>query len=155
MKKDLLNETPPSTLKIIINGQGMYQNILGDCQTVKLTGKDTNGRFTIVENDNPPGVGIPMHVHTNEDEVFRILEGEMEFTVEGNTSILKAGDTIFLPRQVPHSFRVVGEQNAKSIITIIPSGIEEMFVQLSELPPGPPDMEKVLNICGSFGISFL
>lgn len=149
------NETNPITSKIINKGQGLHQNILGDSQTVKLTGKDTAGRFTIIENDNPPGVGIPMHVHENEDEVFRILEGEMEFVVDGNTSILKAGDTIFLPRQVPHSFRVIGEKNAKTIITVVPSGIEDMFVQLSQLPPGPPEMDKVLGICNSFGISFI
>lgn len=150
------NESPSlSYSKIITKDEGLYQNILGDLQTIKLSGRDTAGRFTIFENDNPPGVGIPLHVHTNEDEVFRILEGEMEFFVEGNTSVLKAGDTIFLPRQVPHSFKVVGEQNAKAIVTIIPSGVEEMFVQLSQLPAGPPDMEKVLSICDSFGIRFL
>lgn len=149
------NGTAPATSKIVNTGQGLHQNILGDSQTVKLTGKDTAGKFTIIENDNPPGVGIPMHVHENEDEVFRILEGEMEFVVEGIASILKAGDTIFLPRQVPHSFRVVGENNAKAIITVIPAGIEDMFVELSQLPAGPPEMEKVLGICNSFGIRFL
>ncbi len=141
--------------KIIKASEGLNQNILGDIQTVKLSGSDTNGKITIVENHNPPGVGIPMHVHANEDEIFRILEGEMEFTVEGSTSLLRAGDTIFLPRQVPHSFKVVGEKHARAIITIVPSGIEEMFVALSQLPAGPPDMGKVLEICGRFGITFL
>lgn len=141
--------------KIVTTSEGLNQNILGDIQTVKLKGSDTNGKITIVENNNSPGVGIPMHVHANEDEIFRILEGEMEFTVEGTTSILKTGDTIFLPRQVPHSFKVVGEQNAKAIITVVPSGIENMFNELSELPAGPPDMGKVFEICGRFGITFL
>lgn len=147
--------TTQSAPKVIKTEEGHYQNILGDCQTVKLSGSDTAGRFTIVENNNPPGIGIPMHIHTNEDEVFRILEGEMEFTVEGTTSLLRAGDTIFLPRQVPHSFKVVGTQNARAIITIVPSGIEDMFLQLNQLPQGPPDMAKVLEICASFGITFL
>ncbi|PIF70451.1 cupin domain-containing protein [Flavobacterium sp. 2] len=154
-KDNLIDETAPTAAKIITAQQGLHQNILGDIQKIKLSGKDTAGRFTIFENDNPPGVGIPLHVHANEDEVFRILEGEMEFIVEGSTSVLKAGDTIFLPRQIPHSFKVVGEQNAKAIVTIIPSGIEEMFTQLNLLPAGPPDMKKILDICGSFGITFL
>lgn len=154
-KDNLIDETAPPPAKIITAEQGLHQNILGDIQTIKLSGKDTAGKFTIFENNNPPGVGIPLHVHTNEDEVFRILEGEMEFIVEGNTNLLKAGDTIFLPRKIPHSFRVVGKQNAKAIVTIIPSGIEEMFIQLNQLPAGPPDMGKVLDICGSFGITFL
>lgn len=155
MEKNSIARTTQSAPKVIKTEEGLYQNILGDCQTVKLSGSDTARRFTIVENNNPPGIGIPMHIHTNEDEVFRILEGEMEFTVEGTKSLLRAGDTIFLPRQVPHSFKVVGTQNARAIITIVPSGIEDMFLQLNQLPQGPPDMAKVLEICASFGITFL
>ncbi|MFD2942461.1 cupin domain-containing protein [Flavobacterium notoginsengisoli] len=155
MKKDRISGTTSSASKIIKATEGINQNILGDIQTVKLSGIHTGGRITIVENNNPPGVSIPLHVHANEDEIFRILEGEMEFTVEGITSKLKTGDTIFLPRQIPHSFKVTGKKNTKAIITIVPSGIEEMFVQLSQLPAGPPDMEKVLEICSSFGITFL
>lgn len=150
-----LNENVLSAVKIIVSGEGLAQNVLGDIQTIKLTGKDTNRMFTIVENDNAPGVGIPMHVHENEDEVFRILQGEIEFIVGGETRMLKAGDTIFLPRLVPHAFKVVGERNAKAIVTVIPSGIEDMFEQLSQLPAGLPDPEKVFGICSRFGIKFV
>ncbi|MFT3794786.1 cupin domain-containing protein [Flavobacterium sp.] len=145
-------ETNP---KIQLAGEGQKLNVLGDNQTIKLSGKDTGGLFTIVENYNDPGVGIPMHVHDNEDEIFFILEGEMEFETQGETSILKAGDMIFLPRRIPHAFRVVGTQKARASVTIIPSGIEEMFEALSELPPGQPDLEKVSDICQSYGISFV
>jgi len=141
--------------KIVTTSEGTTRNILGDNQTIKLDGKDTNGLFTILENDNMPGIGIPMHVHENEDEIFKILEGEMEFITEGKVSILKEGDIIFLPRKVPHSFRVVGDKNARAMVTVIPSGIEEMFEQLGQLPAGPPDLEKVTKICGDFGIRFL
>jgi len=154
-KESYVNKLLVGEAKIVTSAQGLAQNVLGDVQLVKLSGKDTNGKFTIVENNNPPGVGIPMHVHENEDEVFRILDGTMEFIVEGKSTILNPGDTIFLPRQVPHSFKVVGESNARAIVTIVPAGIENMFEQLCELPAGPPDMEKVFAICNSFGIKFI
>jgi len=141
--------------KIILNGQGKAQNVLGDVQTIKLSGNDTNGKFTIIENHNDPGVGIPMHVHENEDEIFHILEGQMEFELQGKTNLLSKGDMIFLPRMVPHSFRVVGDIKCKAIVTVVPSGIEEMFESLSALPPGPPDFEKVAAICGKQGIRFV
>lgn len=141
--------------KIQLAGQGKSLNVLGDSQTIKLTGKDTGGLFTIVENYNNPGIGIPMHVHENEDEIFHIIEGQMEFETQGKTTILNPGDMIFLPRMVPHAFRVVGTQKAKAVVTIMPSGIEEMFEALSQLPAGPPDLEKVTSICNSYGISFV
>lgn len=109
----------------------------------------------MMEQDNALGTGIPMHVHENEDEVFRILEGEIEFVVNGEATVLKDGDTIYLPRNTPHAFRVVGTKNAKAIVTVYPSGIEEMFEKLSQLPPGPPDLGKVSEICGNFGIRFV
>lgn len=149
------SDTFTNEAKIVNAHEGKRLNVLGDNMTVKLTGADTNGAFIMVEQDNPPGTGIPMHVHENEDELFKILEGEMEFTVDGKTSLLKAGDLIFLPRKVPHTFKVVGNQNVKTILCVYPAGLEHMFYQLSDLPAGPPDIEKVMKICSEYGISFI
>jgi len=145
----------PASPKVVLNGQGQSQNVLGDVQTIKLSGQDTGGLFTILENYNDPGVGIPMHLHENEDEIFHIIEGQMEFDTQGKTTLLSKGDMIFLPRMVPHSFRVVGDVKCKAIVTVIPSGIEEMFGNLALLPAGPPDFEKVSEICGRQGIRFV
>lgn len=141
--------------KIVRAGQGQHLNVLGDSQTIKISGRDTGGLFTVIENYNDPGIGIPMHVHKNEDEIFHIIEGEMEFETQGKTHLLKQGDMIFLPRMIPHAFRVVGDQKAKAVVTIMPSGIEHMFETLSALPPGMPDLEKVAAICNDYGISFV
>ena len=96
--------------KIVRNEQGKTLNVLGDQQTFKLTGKDTNGQFTLIEEFNDPGTGIPLHVHENEDEIFKVLEGEMELTVGDKTTILKAGDLAFGPVGVPHSWKIIGDK---------------------------------------------
>lgn len=141
--------------KIVYANEGKTLNVLGDTPTIKLSGKDTGGLFTIISQDNPPGIGIPMHVHENEDEVFKVLEGEIEFDTCGKLTVLRAGDMIFLPRRVPHAFKVVGTGNAKAIVTAYPSGIEGMFEALAALPAGPPDFEKVFEICEQYGVSFV
>ena len=149
------NPTTTGTTKIVYANEGRQLNVLGDAPTIKLSGKDTDGKFTIISQDNPPGVGIPMHVHEHEDEVFKLLEGSIEFDTNGTLTLLNAGDMIYLPRKVPHAFKVVGTQNARAIVTAYPSGIEDMFEELSALPAGPPDFEKVFEICGNYGIRFL
>ena len=141
--------------KIVRSSQGKTINVIGDVQTIKLTGADTDGQFTLIEEENSPGTGIPLHVHENEDEVFKVIEGEMELTVGDTTTVLKAGDLAFGPRGVPHSWRIIGDTKAKVILSVFPSGIEVMFEELSSLPPGPPDFPKVAEICGRFGITFL
>ena len=141
--------------KIVRNNEGKVLNVIGDMQTFKLTGKDTNGLFTLIEEENEPGTGIPPHVHENEDEVFKVIEGEMELTVGDKTTILKAGDLAFGPRGIPHSWKIVGNSKAKVILSVFPAGIEDMFEELGTLPPGPPDFPKVAEICGRYGIKFI
>jgi len=93
-------------------------------------------------------------VHTNEDEVYQIFEGEIAFEIGDQKLTAKKGDTIFLPRGIPHSFHVVGTSNAKTSLIIFPSGLENMFEELNELPAGPPDFPKVAQICGKYGVRF-
>ena len=141
--------------KIVKREEGLKLNVLGDNQIIKVTGEDTNGAFTLIEQDNEPGVGIPMHVHKNEDEIFKVLEGKVEMTIGENTIILESGDLIFCPKGIPHSWKVIGNVNAKAILSIYPSGLENMFEELSKLPAGPPNFQLVAQICGKYSVSFV
>ncbi|THH39427.1 cupin domain-containing protein [Neolewinella litorea] len=141
--------------RIVREQEGQQVNVLGDRMTFKLTGEDTGGRLTMIEEYNDPGVAIPPHIHDNEDEIFRVLEGELEVTVAGETTLLRAGDMAFGPRGVAHSWRTVGEGKTRVILTAFPSGIEKMFEEIGELPAGPPDMPTVFGICGRYGIHFV
>lgn len=141
--------------KIVKNNQGHQLNVLGANQIIKLTGKDTNGQFTLIEQNNEPGVGIPPHVHENEDEVFQVIQGQVEMLIGEETSILNSGDLIFCPKGVPHSWRVVGKSKALAILTIFPAVLENMFEELAELPAGPPDLQEVAKICGKYNLKFV
>jgi quercetin dioxygenase-like cupin family protein len=141
--------------KVLTPGSGQAINVLGDSQTIRLTGEDTGGLFALIEQSNPAGVGVPMHVHANEDELFHVVEGTMEFTTQGKTHVATAGTTVYLPRNIPHSFVTVGDVPVKTLLQVFPAGAEKMFFELNNLPAGPPDMEKVIEICGRYGVTFL
>ena len=141
--------------KIIRDQEGEVLNVIGDIQTHKLLGSETGNQIVEWVDNVEPGVGIPPHVHTNEDEVFRVIKGEIEIMVDGKTTILKEGDTAFAPKNIPHSWKVVGSDKAKMITSAFPAGIEVMFNELAQLPAGPPDFGKVSEICGNHGISFV
>lgn len=141
--------------KIVKNDAGQKLNVMGDNQIIKLSAKDTNGQYTLIEQNNAPGMGIPPHVHENEDEVFHVLTGKVEMIIGEETTTLSAGDMIFCPRRIPHSWKVVGEEKAKAMLSIFPAGLEGMFEELAEMPPGPPNMEKVIAICSKYKLKFV
>ena len=141
--------------KFLTLGTGHPLNVLGDHLTVRLTGEETGGRFTLVEQTNEPGTGIPMHLHKNEDELFHILEGQVEFRVGTQAITATAGTTVFLPRNIPHDWMVVGNTPARTLLSVFPAGAEKMWQELSDLPAGPPDMRRVVEICARHGVSFL
>lgn len=145
----------PLEPKIIKDGKGDVLNVIGDIQTHKLLGSETGNQIVEWVDDVEPGVGIPPHIHTQEDEIFRVIKGQVEIMVDGQPTVLNEGDIAFAPKNVPHSWKVVGTEKAKMITSAFPAGIEKMFEELAQLPEGPPDFEKVAKICGDHGITFV
>lgn len=151
---DLGSDKNPNP-KILKDEEGEVLNVIGDIQTHKLVGDDTNGQIVEWVDNVDPGVGIPPHIHTNEDEIFRVIRGQVEIRIDGKTTVLQAGDIAYAPKNIPHSWKVVGTEKAKMITSAFPAGIEKMFGELADLPLGPPDFERVALICVNHGVSFV
>lgn len=139
----------------IKKGDGIKIMVLGDNQTIKLTGKDTDGQFTLIEQFDEPGVGIPPHIHYDEDELFFIIEGAIEYTISGEKKIGNEGDVVFFPRGISHSWEVIGNSKARTLLTIVPAGLEIMFLELSKLDKGFNEIEKIIEITDKYNIKFV
>src|SRR5215475_7301452 len=61
--------------------------------SVCLSGKDTGGTYCLLEVSLAPGMGVPRHTHTREDEVYFVLAGELEVKVGESVFVLRQGDT--------------------------------------------------------------
>jgi len=114
--------------------KGVNSNILD----VKISGKDTNGDLAIFEQTSlSPGRGTPLHIHPTQDEIFYVLEGAYFFKVGEDKYHLTAGDSIFLPRNVPHAWTQVSDKG-KMTVTFQPAGkLEEFFVAMQSLDHEP------------------
>src|ERR1022692_3406716 len=73
-----------------------HLGVVGDTYTILLTGDDTAGRYTLIDMHVPPGGGPPPHRHDFE-EMFTVLEGEVELTFRGEHSVARAGETVNVP----------------------------------------------------------
>ena len=109
---------------------------------VKISGSDTDGGLAVFEQTSlSPGRGTPLHVHPAQDEVFYVLEGTYYFQVGDEKYTLKTGDSIFLPRQVPHAWTQVAERG-KMIVMLQPAGkLEDFFVSLAGMDRDPSKEE--------------
>jgi mannose-6-phosphate isomerase-like protein (cupin superfamily) len=87
--------------------------------------------MTVLE-EVPPMVDTPLHVHSREDELFYIVEGEHIITVGNEERRLGPGDALFAPRGVPHAQRRVEPGVGRELIVLTPGGFEEFFRELAE-----------------------
>ena len=118
--------------------------LVGDTYTVLLSGKQTAGRFCLIDMHIPPGGGPGPHRHEFE-ETFILLEGQMEATFRGAKQSVHAGQTVHIPADAPHQFHNSSDQPVRLLCICSPSGQEDFFAEVGvpvatrTTPPPPLD----------------
>jgi len=145
-------------------GDGEAFWFAGQLATVKIGGTETEGRWTLVEFEAPPGNGPPLHVHRDDDESFYVIEGEITFYLGDTVVEARAGSFAFAPRGVPHTFVVGGKAPARYLVISAPAGFERFVAETSvpaelpTIPPpadGPPDVAALAALAARHGIEIL
>jgi mannose-6-phosphate isomerase-like protein (cupin superfamily) len=111
----------------------------------KVSTADSNGGIYLFEHRNMPAGGPPRHFHYEQDEWFYAIDGEFVFEVGEEKFLLAPGDTIFLPRMVPHVWAHVGEKPGTILGAVTPAGTFETFfreVAMRSTPPAPEEAER-------------
>src|ERR1700687_4334339 len=103
---------------------------------VLLTTEATGGGLPLILAWHKPGEGPPDHVHFSQEEMFFIVEGTYELTVGDQTSTVGPGTIVFIPRNVVHRFKNVGETMACMLDWSLPGGQDHYFKAMAELAPG-------------------
>ena len=120
--------------------------LVGDTYTILVAGEDTAGRYSLIDMHIPPGGGPPPHRHDFE-EMFSVLEGEIETTFRGKKTIIRAGETINIPANAPHQFQNKSAEAVRLLCLCSPAGQEEFFKEVGvrvatrTTPPPPLDEE--------------
>jgi mannose-6-phosphate isomerase-like protein (cupin superfamily) len=128
-----------------------------------LSGEQTAGQFCLFENKSNGNTRTPIHVHAKDDETIYIIEGELTAVIDGKPRRLTAGESIFLPRGIPHQL-INMSGNPNRYILIGTPALFERFVREGgrELQPdeiaGPPtseEIERLREASPRFGITLL
>ncbi len=147
--------------KVLPPHEGPRVSVAGDIYTIKISGKETDDAYALIEAEVPPGGGPPPHIHAREDEAFYILDGHVTFQSDGRTILAGPGTFLHLRRGTLHAFKNTGSKTARMLVHVQPAGLEEFFGEVGHwLPdnntPPPPvtaaDIEKLVAVAPRYGI---
>lgn len=110
-----------------------------DC---KVSARDTEGTMCVFETT----VGWPFHLHHDQDEWIYVIDGQVELVIDKKPMRLSAGESIFIPRKVPHGWALLGSEPGRILNVYQPAGkIEDFFRELYRISDGIPTREQVIN----------
>jgi mannose-6-phosphate isomerase-like protein (cupin superfamily) len=134
-----------------------WLSFAGVLVVVHVDASRSDGRLGVWESIEPRGTALPLHVHRREDEQAVVLEGEVTVWVGDRLHRLTPGDTVALPRDVPHAHAVTSPR-ARILTVAAPAGFERLFTQLgtpatrNTPPQAPPDNAARTALLAELGV---
>ena len=140
---------------IVKAGERQALNILGMPLTMLCEARETGGAWSLFEEIVPAGMGPPPHRH-DWDEAYYILDGEIDFLIDGKAVHSGAGDFNCLPRGTVHGFKGASSSPARVLIFAAPAHGSEFFEELSrEIRSLPEDSARIPEIGQRHGVEFV
>jgi len=152
-----VNEGRPHTYYFSLKGQRRtfeedgVQNV-----EVVVPNKISEGRYNVITADWNSDFRVPSHFHRHHSETFYVLGGEVEWTVEGVTKVLKAGDAVYIPPNTVHSVRVLGGKPMQNLMIYEPGGYEDQAdfkMNYSEEELKDPKVIARIRAAGDFNLA--
>lgn len=134
--------------------EGQNLSVMGGTYRILVSGKDTGGEFATIDMLIPPNSGPGPHAHAGFHESFFVIDGEIEVKSEAGTYIAKKGAIVSIPKGgIVHCFKNKTDTVAHLLCMVVPSGLEEMFMEIGEpveqgafLPPPEMTPERIQKL---------
>ena len=127
---ETITDHPSTTVRPYLAHQGEPRWYGDSLFEFLIPSEATGGALSVFRATLVAGFSPPRHVHTREDEVFLILEGDVLFDLDGERLLAGAGTSVFMPRGIPHTFRIESPV-ARLLGVIAPGAFEQLFRNLS------------------------
>lgn len=120
-----------SDINIINKNEGKLLAVAGGNYRIIISGEQTGGNYAVIEMIVPPGGGPPPHSHPNTQEMFHVLEGEVEFKIEAGKQIVSKDGFVNIPFGGSiHCFKNTSEEYARLLCTVVPAGLDDLFAEI-------------------------
>ena len=99
----------------------------GERCLIRVSAKDTQGLYSLVEVVSDPGDGTPLHIHEKEDEHIAVLEGTVRIAYGDKVFDCHAGDVATLRKGIPHAWGNRSSAPLRIAVLVSPGGIEAIL----------------------------
>jgi quercetin dioxygenase-like cupin family protein len=136
-------------------GQGETLNVLGMPLRFLCDATDTQGAWSLMEEEIALGQGPAAHRH-DWDEAYFVIDGALDFEIDGEVSRLGPRDFAYLPRNTVHAFKGASASPAHVLIFAAPAHASDFFKEVNrEVQKVPDDLPKLPSIGQRHGIEFM
>jgi len=136
-------------------GKGNTLSVLGMPLRFLCDAQDTDGAWSLMEQEIPAGRGPPPHRH-DWDEAYYVIEGALDFEIDGKQVRIGRSDFAYLPRNTVHAFKGASPSPARVLIFAAPAHSSAFFEDVNrEVRMVPDDLAKVPSIGQRHGIEFI
>ena len=151
-----MSDSPPQPIFTARNDDGTA-HLSGESSQLRLRAEQTDGLFSLTESTLQPGSEqAPLHMHSREDETFYVIEGTITAHVGDQTRDLGPGESVWLPRGVPHRIEASGGEPVRLLMLIAPAGLERFFEEVDAMhAAGTLDSEAMRETAARYGITII
>jgi mannose-6-phosphate isomerase-like protein (cupin superfamily) len=128
---------------------------VGGAGLIKAGVAQTGNAMAVFELTIPAMQGPGLHIHTHDDELWYVLEGEFRVKAGGKMFAVSSGELVFGPRGLPHAFQNVTDAPGRLLVITTPSGLEGFFEDFARRPAGSVDAEGLTEIGHAYGVDFV
>lgn len=146
--------SPPRAL-VLRPGEGRDIDMGNFRMSLKASGEETAGAFSLLQAEEPPRFGPPMHIHRDAAEAFYVISGGYTIFVEDDEYDCPAGSFIYIPAGTPHGFRV-GPEPSRKLNIYMPAAMVGYFDDLSAaIAADQMDPDALAEIADRYGMEVI
>ena len=131
--------------RLVPPGGGPDYDWSKDHTFVKVSAADTGGAFALMEDNLKREFSLGLHLHRQHAETFYILEGSIDFHIDGDWMTAPTGATVHIPPGVPHALELPAGQTGKLLMIFQPAGFDQYLAELAKLTERDVADKDLLN----------
>jgi len=133
----------------------MFVTSWGEQARTIISSSETLGKVMLQDYKAPKNFGPPVHLHRNEDEILILNQGTIVIWTPEKSGVAKAGDTIMLPKTVPHTWKAYGDEPVHMTVITAPGEFESFISDIAKDNLTIEDTPKLIEVAYKAGMDIL